>query len=83
VRGLLVQAAWSAVRSKTGGALQQRYKYKTAGQGASKKKTIVAIGRRLAEIMYSIVRNKTTYEVRQWNGIKDKMIIMVEHALSG
>jgi len=83
VRGLLVQAAWTAVRSKTGGALQERYKYKTAGQGTSKKKTIVAIGRRLAEIMYAILRNKTTYEVRQWNGIQDKMTMMVEHALRG
>jgi len=81
VRGLLVQAAWTAVRSKTAGALQQRYTYKTAGQGASKKKTIVAIGRRLAEMMYAVVRNKTTYEVRQWKGVKDKTTIMVEHAL--
>jgi transposase len=78
VRGLLVQAAWSAVRSKTGGALQERYKYKTAGQGASKKKTIVAIGRRLAEIMYSVL---STYEVRQWKGGRDKTTMLVEHAL--
>jgi len=40
LRGLLVQAAWSAVRSKTGGALQERYKYKTAGQGTSKKRPL-------------------------------------------
>jgi len=53
-----------------------------AGQDASKKKTIVAIGRRLAEIMYMILRNKNTYEVRQWKGVKDKMTIMVEHALT-
>jgi len=83
VRGLLVQAAWTAVRAKTGGALQERCKYKTAGQGTSKKKTIVAIGRRLAEIMYAVLKNKTTYEVRQWNGVKDKTTIMVKHALRG
>jgi len=65
-----VQAAWSAVRSKTGGALQERYKSKTAGQGTSKKKTIVAIGWRLAEIMYVVLKNKTTYEVRQWKGAR-------------
>jgi len=44
VRGLLVQATWSAVRANAGGVLAERYKYKMAGQGASKKKTIVAIG---------------------------------------
>jgi transposase len=82
LRGLLVQAAWSAVRSKTGGALQERYKNKTAGQGTSKKKTIVAIGRRLAEMMYSILRNKSKYELRQWKGAKDKTTVMVEQAMS-
>jgi transposase len=65
LQGLLVQAAWTAVRSKTGGALQERYKYKTAGQSTSKKKTIVSIGRRLAETMYSLLRNKTEYEPRE------------------
>jgi len=82
LRGLLVQAAWSAVRSKTGGALQERYKYKTAGQGTSKKKTIVSIGRRLAETMYSVLRNKTEYEPRQWKGVKDKAAVLVEQAMS-
>jgi hypothetical protein len=72
LRGLLVQAAWSTVRSKSGGALRERYKYKTAGQGTSKKKTIVSIGRRLAEIMYSVLRNKTEYEPRQWKGVINK-----------
>ena len=82
LRGLLVQAAWSTVRSKTGGALQERYKNKTAGQGTSKKKTIVAIGRRLAEMMYSILKNKSKYEPRQWKGVKDKTTVMVEQAIS-
>ena len=66
VRGLLVQAAWSAVRSKSGGALRERYRYITAGCGASKKKTIVSIGRRLAEIMFSVLKNKTVYEPQRW-----------------
>ena len=66
LRGILVQAAWSMVRSKHGGALRERYKYVTAFQGASKKKTIVSIGRRLAVLMYSVLRNKTKYEERPW-----------------
>jgi transposase len=40
LRGLLVQAAWSAVRSKYGGALQERYKYITAFKGDRKKRLL-------------------------------------------
>jgi len=82
LRGLLVQAAWSTVRSKCGGALRERYKYKTAGQGTSKKKTIVSIGRRLAEIMYSVLINKTEYEPRQWKGVMNKTVVLTEQAIS-
>jgi transposase len=81
LRGLLVQAAWSAVRCKRGGALRERYLYKTAGQGTSKKKTIVSIGRRLAEIMYSVLRSKTEYEPRQWKGVRDKTAVLAKQAL--
>ncbi|MDR2719179.1 MAG: transposase, partial [Treponema sp.] len=75
LRGLLVQAAWSMTLSKKGGALCTRYKYYTLCQEASKKKTIVSIGRKLAELMYSILRNKTTYELRKWDGPKGKLVI--------
>jgi len=66
LRGLLVQAAWSTVRSRSGGSLKERFLYLTMFQGKSKKKTIVSIGRRLAELMYTVLRNKTKYEVRPW-----------------
>jgi transposase len=81
LRGLLVQAAWSMVRSKKGGALREMYRYKTSEEGLSKKKTIVAIGRRMAELMYSVLRNKTEYEPRQWKGIRDKTTVLVEQAM--
>jgi transposase len=81
LRGLLVQAAWSTVRSKLGGALKERYKYITACQGASKKKTIVSIGRRLAEVMYSVLVNKTEYKPQQWKTPKNKTAILVEKAM--
>jgi hypothetical protein len=77
-----VQAAWSAVRSKSGGALRERYQYVTAFQGASKKKTIVSIGRRLAELMYAVLKNKTGYEPRQWKGMKDKTAVLADLARS-
>jgi transposase len=82
LRGLLVQAAWSAVRSKSGGALRERYQYVTAFQGSSKKKTIVLIGRRPAELMFAVLKNKTEYEPRQWKGMKNKMAVLAELARS-
>lgn len=68
LRGLLVQAAWMTVRTKKGGSLKERYVYQTLFQGKSKKKTIVSIGRRLSELMYAILRNKTIYEPQPWKG---------------
>jgi len=68
LRGLLVQAAWTVTLCKKGGALSTRYKYYTLCQEVSKKKTIVSIARKLAELMYSVLRNKTIYEVRKWDG---------------
>jgi transposase len=82
LRGLLVQAAWSTVRSKSGGALKERYEYKTKAKGLSKKKTIVSIGRRLAEVMYSVLRNKTTYKPRSWGGVRDTTAALVEQTRS-
>ena len=82
LRGLLVQAAWAAVRSKSGGALRERYIQITKFQGASKKKTIVSIGRRLAEIMFSVLKNKTVYELRQWEGMRNKTAVLAEQAMS-
>jgi transposase len=76
LRGLLVQAAWTMTFSKKGGALHTRYKYYTLCQEASKKKTIVSIARKLAELMYSVLRNKTIYEVRKWDGPKDKPAVI-------
>jgi len=68
LRGLLVQAAWSMVRARDGGSLKERFVYLTAFQGRSKKKAIVSIGRRMAELMYSVLRSKINYEPRRWNG---------------
>ena len=48
----------------------------------SKKKTVVATGRRLAEVMYSVLKNKTTYEVRPWKGVRDDATTLAKTALS-
>ena len=82
LRGLLVQAAWTMVRSKKGGALREMYLYKTSDKGLSKKKTIVSVGRRMAELMYSVLRSKTKYEPRPWKGIRDNSAALAEQAMS-
>jgi len=76
LRGLLVQAAWTMTLSKKGGSLSTRYKYYTLCQEVSKKKTIVSIARKLAELMYSVLRNKTIYEVRKWDGPRNNPAVI-------
>lgn len=83
LRCLLVQAAYAAVRSKSGGALRERYLQETAIRGASKKKAIVSIARRLAVIMYAVVKQKTAYEPRPWKGPQNKLAAFAEQAMSG
>jgi transposase len=85
LRGLLVQAAWSLVRSHYGGALRERYRYMTL-QGMSKKKSIVSSNgrfeaRRMAEMLYSILKNKIGYEVRPWAGSKRPGVQLAEETL--
>jgi transposase len=68
LRALLVQASWALVNSKKGGALKERFEYMTEVQGKGKKKTIVAIARRLAELAWTLLRNGTDYEMRKFTG---------------
>ena len=65
LRGLLVQAAWVLVRSKNGGALKEKY-HNLVLHGLSKKKAIVAIARKMAELMYTLLKNKSLYEPRKF-----------------
>jgi len=80
LRGLLVQAVLAMVRSSKGGALKDRYIYLTRERGNNKGKTMVTIGRRMAELMYSIMRSKTDYEVRAWKKPVGKTAGLVEQA---
>jgi transposase len=64
VRALLVQAAWAMIRSKAGGKLKARYEYMTVEKAISKKKAIVAIARRIAELLYTLMRDGTKHEPR-------------------
>ena len=64
VRALLVQAAWALIRTKKGGALKERYEYMTKEKGISKKKSIVCIARKLAVLLYTMMRDGSGYETR-------------------
>jgi transposase len=64
LRTLLILAAWSHVRSKDGGALKDKFLYMTRFQSKGKKIAIVAIARKLAELMYILLKNDTSYEKR-------------------
>lgn len=64
LRTLLILAAWSHVRSKDGGALKDKYLYMTQYQSKGKKIAIVAVARKLAELMYIMLKNNTSYEKR-------------------
>jgi transposase len=64
LRALLVQASWALIRTKNGGKLKDRYEYMTKEKSMSKKKSIVAVARRLAELMYVLMRDCTKYEKR-------------------
>jgi transposase len=64
LRALLVQAAWALVRSKRGGKLKERFNYMTIQKAIGKKKSIVSIARRLAELMYVLMRDGSRYEAR-------------------
>lgn len=65
LRGLMVQAAWVLVRSKNGGYLQEKYNHLVL-RGMSKKKAIVATARKMAELMFTLLKNNSTYEPRKF-----------------
>lgn len=64
LRTLLILAAWSHVRSRDGGALKDKFLYMTRFQSKGKKIAIVAIARKLAELMYILLKKDTSYEKR-------------------
>lgn len=47
-----------------GGAIKDKFVYMTTVQSKSKKIAIVAAARKLAELMYTLLKNGTSYEKR-------------------
>jgi transposase len=82
LRALLVQGAWALTRSKAGGALKERYEYMTGEKGKGKKQAIVAIARRMGVLLYTLMKNRTKYEVRHFKPGGVKVAGLVQEALS-
>jgi len=81
LRALLVQAAWALTNTKGGEKLKLRYLYMTVEKSKSKKKAIVAIARRLAEMMYAMMRDKEWYASRPFKPGKQDIEKQAELAL--
>jgi transposase len=81
LRGLLIQAAWAMVNFRCSSSFKERFIYLTKFQGKSKKKTIVSTGRRMAELMYSVLINKTAYEPRPWSGPQNDAYLSAKKAM--
>jgi len=67
---------------KNGGALRDRYSHLTRERGKGKKKTIVARGRRMAELMSSMLRSKTDYEARTWKKPSNTAVLAEQARMS-
>ena len=82
LRALLVQSAWALTNTKGGEKLKLRYEYMTKEKSKSKKKAIVAIARRLAEMMYTMMRDGTWYASRPFEPGKQEAEKLANLALS-
>jgi hypothetical protein len=67
------------------GGLKERYWYMSKEKELGKKKSIAAIARRFAELLYTPLRNRTEYEVRTFSEGRKTVNVetLVEEALAG
>ena len=82
LRALLTQAAWALIRTKNGGNLKDRYEYMTIEKSIAKKKAIVAIARRIAELLYTLMRDESWYRSRPFILEKKKIEELAQLAMS-
>ncbi|WP_179099849.1 IS110 family transposase [Leptospira santarosai] len=60
IRRVIVQAAWSLVRCQHGGKLKEFYERLYSKKGA--KKSIIAVSRKMIEVLYSMIRTGTLFD---------------------
>jgi len=82
LRALLNQAAWALIRTKKSEKLKERFEYMTIEKSISKKKAIVAISRRIAELLYAMMRDGTWYASRPFIREKKGLEELAQVALS-
>lgn len=71
IKRLIIQCAWVLVNSKQGGALKDFYDNKKLIIG--KKKAIVAVSRKMIEIIYIMLKNGETYKDADPNKFSNKL----------
>lgn len=71
IRSLIVQAAWSTVHSSMDHRLKRKYRELAARRG--KGRAIVAIARRILELMWVVVRTDTNYWETDQSSLDRKM----------
>ena len=67
VKRVLVQGAWSLVGSKNGGEIKEMFERIRARCG--KRVAIIAVARKMIEVLYSMVKNHTYYR-----GVTQEMV---------
>jgi len=70
IRRVAVQAAWALVRSKSGGMLKKKYEELRERRG--KRIAIVAIAKRLVELLWTLMRKKELYKFANEEELKFK-----------
>jgi transposase len=70
IRRIAVQAAWALVRSKSGGALKEKYAELSSRRG--KRIAIVAIARKLVELLWTLMVKQETYSYVSEEELKSK-----------
>jgi len=70
IRRIAVQAAWALVRSKSGGALKEKYAELKSRRG--KRIAIVAIARKLVELLWTLMVKKEFYKYVGEEDLKSK-----------
>jgi transposase len=70
IRRLAVQAAWALIRSKEGGALKEKYQELRTRRG--KKIAIVAVARKLVELLWVLSQKKELYRYAELDSLERK-----------
>lgn len=71
IKRLIIQAAWSHIRSKTTGPLKDFYERMYQSKG--KKKTAIALSRKMMVTFFAIMKNKQLYSGVEEKGYKLKL----------